>query len=470
MESNNAPAPIDLIGLLQQFTRSLRRLWFLVLALCVLLAGLNYLRLRRSHVPMYESRATFSVSSGYGGDDVFSSSYYYDNTAAKELAAAFPHLLSTDMMRDLMLEQLDAPYINGTVSAGAVADTNMFVLVVRSNSAQDAYDILCAVIDCYPKVAMMMVENPSVAVRQEPTLPTQPYNHFSGSSAAIKGAVCGLILGLAAVCVAALLNKTFLTPGDLKKAVNLPLLAVVPHVNAKKRRAARQPAFLRAEDDRGLAEALRGLRAKLHKQLDAQGGKTILVTSTIPSEGKSTIAINLALSLASEGHRVVLLDADLRNQSIRRLLGGAQNQKGLMDCLASPRLSALSCLRTVSGTDLQYLSGTSTQKRHYSIDAKSMRRVLEELYPRFDYIVIDSPPCALISDTALLGRYADCVLYVVKQDTAAQNQVLEAVTGLYERDLPLAGCILNDVPRSRFRSGYGYGYGYGYGNSKKYGK
>ena len=471
MESRKAPAPIDLIGLLRRFFKSLRKLLLLVLALALLLAGLNYIRARRSYVPMYESKATFSVSSEYGSSDVFSSSYYYDNTAAKELAAAFPHLLNTDMMRDLMLVQLDASYINGTISATSVADTNLFELRVRSTSPQDAYDILNAVIDCYPQVAMMMVENPKVAVRQEPTIPTAPYNSFSGQRAAVIGGILGLMLGLSLVLAASLLNKTIATPDELKKAINLPLLACLPHVREKARRSGKQRLpLLRAEDDRGMAEALRGLRTKLHKQLDGQGGKIIMITSTVPGEGKSTIAANLALSLAAEGYKVALIDADLRNQSVCRMFGASQSQKGLMDCLTNPRQSVLPCLRGVDNTGLYYLSGTSTNKRHYSIDAKAMRRVLDELTPRFDYILLDSPPCGVVSDTALLGRCADSVLYVIKQDHATQARILEAITGLYERDLPLTGCILNDVPRSRLHSGYGYGYGYGYGHSKKYGK
>ena len=420
MESEKAPETLDILGIIARFLKSLRRLWILVLILPVLLGGLNYFRLKRSYVPMYEAKAVFSVSSGYGADDVFSSSYYYNNAAASDLAAAFPHLLNTDMMRDQIMAHLGTSYINGSITSGAVADTNLFELRVRSRSAQDAYDILLAVIECYPKVAMIMVENPNVAMRQEPTLPTAPYNSFSGTNALTKGAMAGLVGGLGLTFLVSLLNTTFLSPEDVKKAINLPLLATIPHVDAKKRRK-KSNGFLTAADDRGLAEALRGLRTKVRKQLADKGGKVVLVTSTVPGEGKSTIAANLALSLASEGQRVVLLDADLRNQSVFRNFGGSEKQPGLMDCMTNPRLSPVSCLHSVKGSTLKYLSGTSTGRRHYSIDPKPMRRILDELSPRFDYIIIDSPPCGIVSDTALLGRYADCVLYVVKQDHAPKS-------------------------------------------------
>lgn len=469
MEKQQAPEKLDLIMMLRRLTKGLRRFWILVLVLAVLLGGLNYFRALRSYRPMYESKATFSVSSGYASDDIFSSSYYYDNTAAKDLAAAFPHLLSTDMMRDQMLAYLETTHINGTVSAYSVADTNLFELRVRSNSPQDAYDILNAVIHCYPKVAMMMVENPQVAVRQPPTVPAAPYNPFDGSSSAAVGALLGAVLGLGIVLLVSMLNQTIATPDELKKAVNLPLLATLPHVTEKlRKRRARQDTLLRAEHDRGLAEAFRGLRTKLHKMLDPQGGKTIMITSTLPSEGKSTVAANLAMALAAEGYRVVLLDADFRNQSVHRMLGKEACQKNLMDCLINPRISTLRCLQPGDKPNLFYLSGASTNKRHYGIDTKAMNRVLQELTPRFDYIVVDSAPCSMVSDTALLGRCADCLLYVIRQDHASRNHILEMLTGLYERDLVLSGCILNDVPRSQLR--YGSGYSYAYGSSKKYGK
>lgn len=471
MEKATIPEKIDLIKILMHGFKHLRRLWPLVLALMLAMSGLNYVRAWRGYHPMYESKATFSVSSGYGSDDVFSSSYYYDNAAAKDLAAAFPHLLSTDMMRDQMLAYLETGYINGSITALSVADTNLFELRVRSSSPQDAYDILNAVIHCYPKVAMLMVENPQVAVRQPPTVPAAPYNPFNGTNAAVVGAMLGAVLGLGIVLLAAILNQTITTPDELKKTVNLPLLGTLPHVTKKIRnRRKQQNPLIRAENDRGLAEAFRGLRTKLHKMLDPQGAKVIMITSTLPSEGKSTVAVNLAMALAAEGYRVALLDADFRNQSIHRMLGKKSCQKNLMDCLVNPRISALQALQPGDRENFFFLSGESTKKRHYQIDTKAMTRVIQEIDAKFDYIVVDSAPCAVVSDVVLLGRCADCLLYVIKQDHAGQNHILESLTSLYERDLILSGCILNDVPRNLLRAGSGYGYGYGYGKSKKYGK
>lgn len=467
MDTEKTLEKIDLIPLLRRFFKSLIKLWLIVVLLAGLGAGALCFRAYRNHVPMYESKAIFSVNSGYSVNDIFTNSYYYDSAAAQQLASAFPSLLNTDIMRDLIMAQTGKAYINGTITPSSIADTNMFELVVTSNNPQDAYDILCAVIDCYPQVAVYMVDNPQMIMRQNPTLPTNPRNSFSGFSSAVKGGVLGLILGLGIVVVHALMSRTVIGADELKKLINLPLLAVFPHVTPKKHRKASRT-FLNADDDHGLEESLRGLRTKIHKQLAEKSGKVVLLTSTVPAEGKSTIAANLALSLAEEGRNVILVDADLRNQTVYRMFSAGQSQKGLMECLKDSTLPVMDCLSSVPGTNLYYLSGASTNKRHYSIDAKAMRRVLEELTAQFEYVIVDSPPCSIVSDTALLGRYADCVLYVVRHDHANQAQILDGITGLYQRDLPLSGCILNDAPRHRIR--YGYGYGYGYGSKYGYGE
>ena len=458
METENTQEKLDLFPLLRRFFKSLGKLWIIVVLLAGLGAGAMFFRAWRSYTPMYESKAIFSVNSGYSVNDIFINSYYYDTAAAEQLASAFPALLNTDIMRDLIMAETGKSYINGTIIPSSVADTNMFELAVRSNDPQDAYDILCAVIECYPQVAVYMVDNPQMIIRQSATLPTEPYNSFSGLSSAVKGGLLGLLLGLAIVALHALMSRTVLDAEELKKLINLPILATFPHVEPKQHRKASRT-FLNADDDRTLAEALRSLRTKIHKQLDDKQSRVVLLTSTIPAEGKSTIAANLAISLAEEGRSVVLVDADLRNQTVYRMFSAGQSQMGLMDCLKDPRLAVMDCLSSVPGTNLYYLSGASTNKRHYSIDAKAMRRVLEELTAQFEFVIVDSPPCTIVSDTALLGRYADCVLYVVRQDHANQAQILDGVTGLYQQDLPLTGCILNDAPRRHIRYGYGYGYG-----------
>ena len=449
------------LELAERFARQLQRLWALVLALTVLCGGVLAVRAKTQFVPRYEAKARFSVSSSYIGDDIFSASYY-DSAAAQQLAAAFPHMLSMDLMKDLMLERLGKPYINGTITPYSVVDTNMFVLTVSSSDPQDAYDILVAVIECFPQVAVYLVDNPRVDVLEQIKVPTQPVNSFSWKAAILDGMGTGLALGLGLVALVTALTRNVTSIRQLKAAANVPVLATFPQLAAKKRRTQKET-MVTAESDEGFAEALRGLCLKLRKEKGSQASRVIVVTSTISGEGKTTTAVNLAEMLSEDGSSVVLVDADLRNQSIGRLLGG-ENSRGLLECLRSEKLDVLTCLRRIEGSEVAVLSGSSAPDWKYTVDQKQLGRVLARLKERFDYVVLDTSPCAMVADTALLCRQGDSVLYVVRRDWARESQVLDNVSALHERDVTLTGFIFNGA--SRRGSGYGYGYGYGYG---KYG-
>ena len=462
-----SPPEIDLASLIHRFFKALRRLWPAVIALILVFSLSGYVNARRNFRPMYECNALFSVGSDLTGGDVFTNNYYYDTVTAQQVAATFPYLLTTDFMRDLISAQLENGIINGSIQASAIAETNLVELSVTSRNPQDAYNLLHAVLAAYPRAAVYMVDNPMLYMREEPVLPTEPINHFSAGDAVSSGAIKGALLGFGLLLGYALLTMTVSSSKELNKLINLPILASFPLIRQKKRRHARD-VLISAVDNQSFAEALRGLRTKVRKKLAQSGGQVVLLTSTIPGEGKTTASVNLAQSLASEGHRVILLDADFRNQSISRIFLGGETSECLIELLKNPTQPLDSYLKTTPDPNLVYISGASTQKRHYSIDGKALRSLLIRLRREFDYVVVDTPPCNVVSDTSLLCRYADAVLYVVKLDYANRLQILDGVTRLHQDGVPLIGCVINGaVPR---HNRYGYSYGYGYGKKYGYGK
>lgn len=443
---------IDLSELFLHFRKTLRRMWIFVLIFAAAFGALAYVRAYRAYAPMYVARARFTVNSGVASDDIRSSgSSWYDNKAAEELAAAFPNILSTDIMRDLMTEYLGTSYIDGTVSAKSSADTNLFTLTVRSSSPKSAYDVLNAAIACYPKVAVYMVDNPSLIIREAPTLPTEPYNEFNAKTTVIKGALAGAAAALILVFLVSLMSRTVTTTGELRDVVNLPILAVLPFVNLKKRSGGRTP-YITPDSDSGYTESVRGLRVKLKKKL-VPDKKIVMITSTLAGEGKTTVVVNLALSAVGEGKKVVIVDADLRNQSVGEFFADSDEKPGLMEYLENPEIGITDCLRDVSGSALKFISSASTDKRHYHIDRKAFASALKELTLSFDYIIIDAPPCGVVADAGILCGFADAVVYVVKQDYVKKSQITEAVSTLYGKNADIVGCVFNGVRRRHSRYG-----------------
>jgi capsular exopolysaccharide synthesis family protein len=241
-------------------------------------------------------------------------------------------------------------------------------------------------------------------------------------------------------------------------------------VDIKKRRSA-APSLITAESDPNMMESMRGLRMKIKKMLQDTDRKIVLVTSTLAGEGKTTVAVNVATSLARDGHRVLLLDADLHSQSIARVLGEETEHESLMECLKEKPVSVFSCIRTSKAQKLDFISGRSTDRRHYTLNINKVNALLDQLREQYEYIVIDTPPNDVVSDAMALCRCASCILYVVRQDYVQRNQVINSIVSMHSKGIVISGCIFNGVPKYQRQYGYGYRYGYGYGYdyaNKKY--
>ena len=475
MEAGKNQNYIDISELLSRFFRELKKLWIPAIIVTAAFAVLFALRAKMNYTPMYQSRAMFTVSSGYSSDDILSYSYYYDNEAAKQLAAAFPYMLGTDVMNELVKNELGVSYINGRIRAEAVADTNLFTLTVTSSDPQDAYDILEAVIASYPRVALYMVDYSQVIMKSEPTVPTAPYNSFSWKGSAVKGGMLGLGLSCLAALVLAMMRKTIFSAADLKASANVPILASVARTSAKKRRSGNGIISLtHAGVDPDFVEAMRGLRIKLLRAMTEPGAQVILVTSTLPGEGKTTISANLALSLASSGLRTVLIDTDLRKQDTKAAVGVNDTRPGLPEYMTDSNIKVASMLSPVPGSSLEVICSTAA-KRRPPMNAHKLEQLIERLRPDYDYIVLDTPPCGIISDAKFICRCADAIVYVVRHDYASRNQIVDSMQELADQKAKLTGCVLNDTPAVSHSKRYGYGqygygkYGYGKTGYKKYG-
>ena len=461
--------PFRILDMLIRFKNVFTQMWILMVILGLVLGGFSWYRAKKSFVPMYKAKAIFTVDAGYTPEDIFGTAAYYDQYAAQQMANSFPHLIGTAMMRDLVVQELEKGYITCSASATAVADSNMVVLVATGSNAFDVYDYLNAVIKCYPQVAVVMVENPQLKIITSPVIPEEPYNSFDGTAALVKGVMAGVGISLAIMLLCAIFTKTVQTTDELKKAINLPILVALPKVEVKKRRTGEHK-FITADSDPNMTECMRGLRMKIKKLLRDKDDKVILITSTLAGEGKTTIAINTASTLARDGHKVLLIDADLHSQSVARALGDPVDRNGLLECMNS-EVSVFSCIRTNEAQKLDYISGRSTDKRHYTLNINKINSILNELKYQYDYIVIDTPPNDVVSDAMALCRCANCVLYVVRQDHVQRNQVINSIASMHDKGIVISGCIFNGVPKYQRHYGYGYRYGYGYGydyGSRKY--
>ena len=460
---------IDISVLLHNFLPFLRRFWVLVLIFAVLCGAYKYVRLRRSFTPMYRSEAIFSVSVGSStsSSDLYSNGYYYDNAAAKQAASTFPYLLSSDVMRDLLLQELGTSSINGSISASTISGTNFMVLTVNSADAQAACDVARAVIAVYPQIGRKVIGDIQLVVSQEPTVAQEPYNSFVWHSSVAKSAIMGLLAGLAVLLLLASMRRTVLSSNDIKNRVNLPCLGHIPSVSVKQRKQNKSAGLLITRQDSASAfcESFRLLRLKLTRALKEED-KVITFTSSVPSEGKSSLAANTALSLAKEGKQVLLIDGDLRSPSIKGLLGLTSPSEGLGEYLADKASKeGIDCLR-FKDTSLVVLAGTKSFSNPAALlRSKKLDATIQRARNIFDYIIIDTPPCVM-ADASVFAALSDKVVYVIRRDFASRSQVLDCIQSLRDSGANICGFILN-CSKGGGSAGKGGSYGYGYGYGKK---
>lgn len=472
---------INVAVVLHNFYNAAKRLTWFAVILAVAVGAFVYYKTDLSYSPMYSSSVVFSVHASYATTtDIITHSAWLDSSAAEMLSQTFPYIIRSENTRMLLQLELGRP-VNGSISAVATADAGLFTMTASSADPQDAFDLMRAAITVYPQAASNVLGDTQIYIINEPlSPPTEPDNANNALSTAVKIAIPVFLFGIIAIFLLSLTRKTVHSAEDLRKLVNLKCLAYVPSIRMKKHsnQANLTLTITNPRVSSTFNESIRNLRIKIQKLLNEKHHKILLVTSTLPNEGKTTVAMNLALSLAQEGKKVILIDGDLRKQSLKETIGVTDPSDGLPDLLSGN--SENFRLLTVPNSTLLLLSGDQTVDQPQPLlDTPRMKQVLDLLCKRMDYIIIDSPPAGILSDAATIAKYADATLYVVRQDMASTAQITSSIQTLSTNDINLIGCVLNQTQAGTTRYGYGskynasYGYSYGYkysNNSYAYGR
>jgi len=278
----------------------------------------------------------------------------------------------------------------------------------------------------------------------------------------------GLLIPFIIIYIKNLFNIKVNNRRDVENIINgTAIIGEIPRLQNKESQ-------LIKENDRSiLAESFRILRTNLqfmflNKKSDNTTSKTIFVTSTIHNEGKTFIAFNLALSLASIDKKVILVGADIRNPQLHRYFAkGNKNQAGLTDFIASDDLSTSEIIKRSEfhpNLDIM-LSGTIPPNPTELLMLPKVATIFEELKKHYDYVIVDTAPSMLVADSILINKYADTTIYVVRSGYT-DKKVLEFLNdSIREKKLKNIAVVINSVDGANY--GYGNKYGYTYGQRKK---
>ncbi|MER8376482.1 polysaccharide biosynthesis tyrosine autokinase [Mesorhizobium sp. M1338] len=274
------------------------------------------------------------------------------------------------------------------------------------------------------------------------------------------GLIVGLGLGTGGALARELLNAGFATTGQAEKDLGLPILASVPKLSEPKMPAIRgqhstQPALFRLEPRSGYSEAIRSLRHALLDDVDQGRAPVIQITSAVAGEGKTTTAINLAISAASAGYRVLIVDADLRRSGLTKHFC-MSDLPGLVDLVTDLR-HLPSMVRFDDATATYVLpAGKGTLNPSDLLGSSRMARFLGSARRSFDLVIVDSPPICLMADAPVLAKHADLVALVVKWNSTPREAVADALRRL--NGTKVAGIAMTMINEKQ-AAGYGDSYG-----------
>ncbi|MDO5452451.1 MAG: CpsD/CapB family tyrosine-protein kinase [Eubacteriales bacterium] len=211
-------------------------------------------------------------------------------------------------------------------------------------------------------------------------------------------------------------------------------------------------------------ESFKSLRTNLNFIAATEKLNTFILTSAIPGEGKSNTAINLAITLAEDSKSVVVVDCDLRKPSLNRYLKLGRNFKGVTDILTG-NATVEEALIQFEDLGIHVLTaGAVPPNPSEMLSAEPMQKLVEDLKGAFDYVILDTPPVSVVTDAAILGRYADGALLCVRSDYAPKETVQLAKERLTAVGVRILGVVLTgfDAKNDHKSSAYSYTYEYEY--------
>ena len=451
---------IDILFLLRIWLRYAKRFWALALIMALLGAlGLGFLGYR-AYTPVYDATVSFTVKVA---NPLYGSINSYNNATAKQLHATFPYILRSQILTQRVREYMGVPYIPA-VSTSVLENSNIFTMRVRDTDPQRAYDVLQAVIVCYPQVADYVVGATELTILDDSGVPTAPVYELDLTDSLVLGALAGLVLWMLFMLLLTLSRRTIHNEDELKRTLNYPCLGIVPatKVVGKDKRC---PLIHHDNGKFGFSESVRLLQMHLQKEMQNQNKKIVMVSGATPGEGKTTIAVNVAIASAKRGNRTLLVDCDIFNPSVVRSLN-VENPRSMKEYIKGEATAK----DLLSKTSIRHLYCMKADVDIKDVKAKNaLEKLLKAARDAFDVIIMDTPPCSLMVDAAEVADLADCVLMVIRQDYAARSQIIEGVHLLTDNGVPLIGCAINGVTGNlaangyKYGNGYGYGYGYGYG-------
>lgn len=450
---------IDIYSILQDLVRNIPYILFAGISAALIM----YIAIKGTYTPVYETQTTFAVSVRGSADSVYS-----NFATTSNMAKMFEQILTSSVLRDKVSEEVGEQVSLENVTAYRIPETNLLSLSVQADAPEKAYQIIKSVMNNYGSISEYMMGNAIMEVLDEPKMPAAPKNPQNIRNSMEKAALVGMLLLAAFIVWLSYMRDTVKNADEVEEKLEGSLLGIIWHEKKNKSTAKKKTSILITNPTAGFlfAEGYRKLATKIDYKCKKYGYKTIMVTSVLSNEGKSTVAANLALALAKRKKKVLLVDADLRKPAQNLIFDyPVEKQQDMLSYFNGT--SDLSQIITYNEPHKIYMLCTtkSYNRSNEILLSEKMQEILQYGREHMDYIIVDTPPMAMVADAEATAGIVDASIMVVRKNFALTRDINDASDALRRCQAEYLGNIYNAERKLPFnatgdiRQGNAYQYG-----------
>lgn len=449
---------IDLISMLKDIAKE----WWAILLLSLAVALFADIWVNATYQPEYKTSTTFVVTAKGMNTNV-----YQNLNSTQQLAQQFTEILDSNVLKKKVAQDLNMSSLNIDSSVDLVPETNLITLSVKAGTAVESYRILQSIMKNYNTVSDYAIKNVIIETIQSPAVSMAPVNPLNEKKTMVIAFMAAAAVLMVLVAGISYLRDTIKNPKDVTSKLDTRLLGSIYHEKKSKSLKLRKKkefvSMLISNPLRSFqyAESNKMMASRVRSYLDKENAKTLLVTSVMENEGKSTVAANLALGLAQEGNRVMLIDCDFRKPAQYKIFDMEGKNGDDLGKVLTGKAGTENLIRNWNDTNLyMILNRTSSNSIETMLKSTTLRQIVGFCRQNMDYVIIDTSPLALVSDTEELAQMADASVLVVRQDTVLTKDINDAIDILNNTRGKVLGCVLNDASSSQITGStahYGYG-------------
>ena len=416
---------IDLISMLKDIGRE----WITILLLSIAAALFADIWICATYQPEYKTSTTFVVTA-----KGMNSNIYQNLSSTKDLAQQFTEILGSNVLKKKVAQDIGVNSLDVETSVDLVPETNLITLSVKAKTAAESYRVLRSVMENYNTVSDYAIKNVIIETIQQPSVAMSPSNPLNEKRMVLR--VFLIAAGCLIVLVAGIsyIRDTIKNPGEVSSKLDTRLLGTIAYEKKSKSLSMNRKkgylSMLISNPLRSFAyvESSKMAASRVRSYMDKEQAKVLLVTSVMENEGKSTVAANLALSLAQEGNRVMLMDCDFRKPAQFKIFDVRDNEETDLGDVLINHKSADRIIRNWNDSNLyMILNKTSSNSIETLLKSTTLKQIIAFCRERMDYVVVDTSPLALVADTEELAQMTDASVLVVRQDTVLAKDINDAI-------------------------------------------